>query len=600
MSETQKTPFGASLSRRRFLQRSAAAAVAGSALAAAPAARAAAGPGRRVAILGGGVAGLSAALELIERGFDVTVYEPRELGGKARSNVVPGSGTGGRPDLPGEHGYRGFLGYYHNLHELMARIPVPEDDRGTLGRLTASTTAMFSREGRADMTISGFGLPVPNRFTPAELGATLTSGLKTLSTLRADEAAVFVGKLLTFMTSSEERRYGQWEHMTWNRFLKSDRHSQEYDRLFGHGLTRNLSAMRSDEASANSIGIIGEATVYGVLDRGLDAGAAPVDVLRGATNEMWIHPWVDHLRALGVQFEVGPAVTELRTTGNRISGAVVRDAAGISKEVVADWYVLAVPTERAAPLMSPALVAIDPRLGQIKNLRTDWMNGLQFYLRSPLPITHGGVSYVDSPWALTSINQAQFWQRDLREYGDGTVREIVSTAIADWETPGVVYGKTAKQCTREEIAREVWVQMQRHLNDGFRAEQLRDDQLHSWWLDPAITNTGTSAAANDSPLFIQTPGSWEHRPEASGAVENLFLASDYVRHDIHVTTMEGANIAARKAVNALLDRAGSVEPKTPVRKIYSAPEFAGFKQLDRARYRLGLPNMFDVMDPSRP
>ncbi|WP_372462391.1 NAD(P)-binding protein [Rhodococcus pyridinivorans] len=35
--------------------------------------------GRRVAILGGGMAGPAAAHELIERGFEVTVFEPTAL-----------------------------------------------------------------------------------------------------------------------------------------------------------------------------------------------------------------------------------------------------------------------------------------------------------------------------------------------------------------------------------------------------------------------------------------------------------------------------------------------------------------------------------------
>ena len=48
----------------------------------------------KVAVLGGGVGGLSAAHELAERGFDVTVYERRdEFGGKARSMDVPGTAT---------------------------------------------------------------------------------------------------------------------------------------------------------------------------------------------------------------------------------------------------------------------------------------------------------------------------------------------------------------------------------------------------------------------------------------------------------------------------------------------------------------------------
>src|SRR5689334_88425 len=53
------------------------------------------GSGRRapsVAILGGGVGGMSAAHELVERGFRVTVYEAKSVqGGKYCSFIVPGA-----------------------------------------------------------------------------------------------------------------------------------------------------------------------------------------------------------------------------------------------------------------------------------------------------------------------------------------------------------------------------------------------------------------------------------------------------------------------------------------------------------------------------
>ncbi|SLJ81199.1 amine oxidase [Mycobacteroides abscessus subsp. abscessus] len=74
-------------------------------------------------MLGGGVAGLTAAHELAERGFEVTVYERRALGGKARSIPVPGTAAGGRPELPGEHGFRFFPGFYQHIPDTMRRIP---------------------------------------------------------------------------------------------------------------------------------------------------------------------------------------------------------------------------------------------------------------------------------------------------------------------------------------------------------------------------------------------------------------------------------------------------------------------------------------------
>jgi uncharacterized protein with NAD-binding domain and iron-sulfur cluster len=65
---------------------------------------------KRVAILGGGIGGLSAAQELAEQGsFEVHVYEAGPaVGGKARSQAKSATGAGGRADLPGEHGFRFF------------------------------------------------------------------------------------------------------------------------------------------------------------------------------------------------------------------------------------------------------------------------------------------------------------------------------------------------------------------------------------------------------------------------------------------------------------------------------------------------------------
>src|ERR1022692_3986919 len=104
-----------------------------------------------VAILGGGVAGLSAAHELIERGFQVDVFERKPvLGGKARSIPVAGSGTGGRRDLPGEHGFRFFPGFYKHVTDTMRRIP---DGAGgnVYGNLTVATRMLLARSGKVEI-----------------------------------------------------------------------------------------------------------------------------------------------------------------------------------------------------------------------------------------------------------------------------------------------------------------------------------------------------------------------------------------------------------------------------------------------------------------
>ena len=71
-------------------------------------------------VVGGGIGGLTAAHELAERGFDVSVFEAQDaFGGKARS--IPA--TGGPRPLHGEHGFRFLPAFYRHVVATMARIP---------------------------------------------------------------------------------------------------------------------------------------------------------------------------------------------------------------------------------------------------------------------------------------------------------------------------------------------------------------------------------------------------------------------------------------------------------------------------------------------
>src|SRR5215831_6229398 len=100
---------------------------------------------KSAAILGGGVAGLSVAHELVERGFTVSVYERRDVfGGKARSILVTGTGEGGRKALPGEHGFRFFPGFYKHLPDTMKRIPFAGKQNGVFDNLVQATEYLLA------------------------------------------------------------------------------------------------------------------------------------------------------------------------------------------------------------------------------------------------------------------------------------------------------------------------------------------------------------------------------------------------------------------------------------------------------------------------
>ncbi len=557
-----------------------------------------AAPGRSVAVFGAGVAGLTAAHELVERGYTVTVYERKALGGKARSIPVPNSGA--RP-LPAEHGFRFFPGFYRNVTDTMRRIPFPGNSRGVWENLTRATSYLHSGLGRADLTVPlPFPLPtLPNPVTPKAFIESVATVFQTLFRLRPWEAAYAAQKLAVYVTSCDERKIGQWDNMTWEKYIGADRGSPEYNRYLADGIIRNLAASKSRDASAHSIGLVGEASVWSILLLGNDIDNKGFDrVLNGPTSSQWLDPWVAHLRSMGVSFQVGKALSGLQPNGRHIASATVVGPGGVQEPVVADCYVSAIPCEKLAAVLTPDVIAADPNLANVARLRTEWMNGLMFYLRQRVDVTKGHVNYVDSGWGITSISEEQFWKYSLRNYGDGTVKDCLSAILSDWSTPGNFNGKSARDCTPDEIAREAWAQIKAHLNDTGRV--LDDSMLHSWFLDPAIMNPGTPSVANDEPLFIQDPGSWSRRPESVTRLDNLFLAGEWVKTDQNVTTMEGANEGGRQAANGVLLASGYRGPMVNIVGLFQAPWWAPFKAADRIRYRAKLPNSLDIVDSRWP
>lgn len=549
---------------------------------------------RRVAVLGGGMAGLAAAHELVERGFEVTVYERKALGGKARSIPVPGTAAGGRRDLPGEHGFRFFPGFYHHVPDTMARIPFGANENGVLDNLVDAPVPLFPRSGgRDDQQLFGFTPDPRHVATPDALIRLVTQEWLGGRAVMPHEAAYFASRLVVYLSSCDERRMGEWEKTSWWDFVRAEKYSAEYQTVAARGMTRALVAAKEEVASTRTIGNMAEAFVYAVAGLGTDGRHADM-VLNGPTNEVWIDPWVRLLRSKGVRFRTGTTIVGLDVANGRIRGARATTRSGPTT-IEADWFVSAMPVERVTPLLSRAVLRAAPRLEGLKRLTVDWMNGIQFYLRRPVDITRGHLAFLDSPWSLTALTQGQFWANDFaRTYGDGTAVDCLSVDISDWTTPGILFGKPASRCTRREVRAEVWAQMKAALEDTGRSV-LPDDIVHSWFLDPAIQwNPARRANTNDEPLLINTVDSWKLRPGTRTGIGNLFMAGDFCRTNVDLATMEGANESGRQAANAILDAAGARGTRAGIFEMYRPPEWEVLKIADRQAYRLGLRNAFDV------
>lgn len=630
---------------------------------------------KKVVILGGGVAGMSAAHELAERGFDVAVYEARPdiPGGKARSIPVPNSSVGGRKSLPGEHGFRFFPGFYQHITDTMKRIPYKNNTQGVFSNLVEATQLSIPRFDRKGLTLPA---KVPTTISDVQLLVNafcqLISGQ---SDLEEGELKFFAQKIWQLVTSSKERRVGEYEKVDWWTFVEADRFSPAYQSLLAKGLTESLVASKAKLASTKTVGDIFLQLLFDLINPTISTDR----LLNGPTNEVWIDPWLRHLEVLGVNYYFSSQITsiEVDPATYKVQSVTIKNLTTSQlHKVTGDFYIAAVPVEVMADLIvNSKLEHYDPTFKSIRDLARNvaWMNGIQFYLKEDVPVAHGHVLLVDTPWALTAISQKQFWANvDLSDYGDGQVKGILSVDISNWgpfpfsdlkesqvhlkrslegnEGLGIIYGKYAKDCTDEEIKHEVWEQLKRSLNvDG--QEILKDENLYKYFLDNDIVDPekrifqwitlptveqvtlnevqefchlskqeaekhlrslidlgyvkrsdteneettyyqstfNISNRINLEPLLVNLVNTWQLRPDAFTKIPNLFLASDYVRTNTDLATMEGANEAARRAVNAIIEASGQPLPLCKIWELHEPEIFAPLRWHDSIRYQQGLP-----------
>jgi squalene-associated FAD-dependent desaturase len=270
----------------------------------------------RAVVVGGGLAGTSAALALADRGWDVTLLEARSrLGGAARSFE-----RSGHPVDTGQHvllrcytAYRGLLARMgaESLAPVQPRLDIP-----------------VLRPGRPPLRLRRTGL-LP---APLHLLATLAryAALSPGDRLRAARAVVALRALDYTDPRHDTETFGHW--------LRARGQSQQaLDRLWGLFTVAALNI----EVDRASLALAALVFRVGLLD---EARAGDIAVPQVPLSTMHHTAATDLLDRTGVRRRVRCKVREVDSLGERF---VVRTSDG---EVEADRLVLAVPHEQASRL----------------------------------------------------------------------------------------------------------------------------------------------------------------------------------------------------------------------------------------------------------
>jgi uncharacterized protein with NAD-binding domain and iron-sulfur cluster len=466
--------------------------------------------------------------------------------------------------------------------------------------------------------------------------------------LTSDDKEFFAGKVWQLITSCYERRENDYERLGWWEFTGAEGRSKAYVDLLAKGLTRTLVAARAQTASTKTGGDIFLQLIFNMAN----PSVATDRILNGPTNDRWLHPWHQYLVSKGVDYRflseavkidcdpknkkiTGIWVRKLKESKGPFVERLPKSELPPPEEFTADYYILAVPIEVAAPLLigdilngrtiqqftidiiedaikkniladpeisildvtneaigKAAIMQADPSLFGVVELANDvsWMTGVQFYLNEVVTLNRGHIIFSDSPWAVTAISQLQFWKDfDIAKYADGKVKTILSCDVSDWDTPGIVYNKAARDCSPEEIKDEVWAQMQRALFvNGKCLLGEKQDLIHTWFIDRDIKFEGDYASKNTEPLLVNKVDTWRLRPNSYSGISNLFFAADYVRTHTDLATMEGANEAARRAVNNIIETSGLRKPLCDIWNLHEPWIFHHLRRYDFLRYQKGL------------
>ncbi|WP_017571476.1 FAD-dependent oxidoreductase [Nocardiopsis halotolerans] len=456
----------------------------------------------RVAVVGGGIAGLAAACALVERDVDVTVFEREpSLGGRLRgwaTTLTDGSSA------TMSRGFHAFFRQYYNLRALLRRA-----DPG-LGCLVPLTDyPLTHRNGPRDRFS---GLPATPPWNAAAMAVTSPSFPP------RDLARVNVPAALQLLDVDVPGVYGRLDHLSADSFLDAVRFPPTARHLAFEVFSRSFFA---DPGSMSAAEL---AVMFHVYFLGSSEGLV-FDVPGSPFPQALWDPLERHLAKHGVRLRTGVAVEEVRRGRERRFAVRAEEP-----EEDFDAVVLA-----ADPAGARGLVAHSPELGEpgwrdrVSRVRTapPFLVSRYWLDRPVRPHRPAFLGTAGHP-TLDNVSVLERYEDEAYEWTRRTGGSVVELHAYSLE----------EGCHPEYERHRLWDQAEAVYPELREARAV--DSRHE--------------LRADCPLFA--PGSHGERCGVVTPDPFVVMAGDHVRTDLPVALMERAATSGFLAANALLARWG--------------------------------------------
>ncbi len=448
-----------------------------------------------VVVVGGGVAGVSAAIELAERGLKVTVLERADtLGGKVK----------GWRDSRGdslEGGLHGWSLDYTNFRDLLKRV-------GVTGNLTVPTgpLAVIHQSGVVDRLMFS-RWPSPFHSLSALRGLNSVGWRGKLSTVRAGFAMV------SFDPNNQDRGLDHVDFYTW---MRRQGVSYQAARAVFEPVLRRKLFLPTEQISAAA----GINTIWLALRR---RESWQFSRLRGNTNDYLWEPLASHLEKYGGKIRLGTRATGFRLDGNRVQDVLVSEEGRDPRPLHTDYVVLATDIESCMAIIRGSL----DRFGFFRNIfnltGTDALV-TRTWFQGDVDLSYQHAMLVGYRIVDAFLDVTRF-QPEMRRVG--------TLVIETQSYLGKLWMQTPDATIRDLVLRDL-VEVLPELEDSRPVKTV------------VIRHRGLVSAFG--------LGSNAYRPTSSTPLANLYMAGDWVRAPEPVMFVENAVVTGRRAASAILER----------------------------------------------
>lgn len=480
----------------------------------------------RVAIVGAGLAGMAAAVDLVDAGHQVELYESRPfVGGKVGSWV----------DADGNHiemGLHVFFGCYYQLFDLMRRVGAIDHLR-----LKEHTHVFVNRGGDLGALDFRFITGAPFNGLKAFFTTAQLSLRDKLQNAIALGTSPIVRGLVDFEGAMKIIR--DLDRVSFADWFRGQGGSEGSLKRMWNPIAYALGFIDTENISARCM-----LTIFQLFAARTEASI--LRMLEGSPQDYLHKPIVSYLEERGAKIHLRRRVREIlfeesENSTTQVTGLAMADTSeegsNSSNVVVADAYLAACDVPGIQRLLPSAW--------------RKWPTFDNIYKLDAVPVATVQLRF--DGW-VTELHDAA--ERQQRDHAAG-LDNLLYTADADFScfadlaltSPGNYYrpgegsllqavltpGDPFIKANNETIAHHVLRQVQELFPSA------RDLKM-TWY---SVVKLAQS-------LYREAPGMDPYRPAQKTPIPNFFLAGSYTQQD-YIDSMEGATLSGRQAAQAMLD-----------------------------------------------